>query len=212
MLVFIDESGDTGFKVGKGSTKNFVVACVIFKDNLEAEKTSVAIKELRRELKVCDDFEFRFTKCSKKFRTRFLQKVRKFDFKYRAVVMVKHRIYGEELRSKKESFHNYSLKMLIKHSFGTIEDARIYIDGSGDRQFRRNAEKYLKRECNELDKIIKKVRFQRSHRSTIIQLADMVAGAVNRSFTDKKDACHYRKIIKKREGNVWDFGSGVDRD
>lgn len=44
MLVFIDESGDTGFKVSKGSTQNFVVACVIFDDNLEAEKTSVAIK------------------------------------------------------------------------------------------------------------------------------------------------------------------------
>ena len=206
MLVFIDESGDTGFKVGKGSTQNFVVACVIFKDNLEAEKTSVAIKELKRELKVSDDFEFKFSKCSKKFRTKFLEKVRKFDFQYRAVVMIKERIYGKELRRKRESFHNYSMKMLIKHSIGTIENATLFIDGSGDRQFRRDAQRYLKRECNELENIVKNVKFQESHRSTLIQLADMIAGTVNRSFTDKRDHKHYRKLIKKREGNVWDFG------
>ncbi len=206
MLVFIDESGDTGFKVGRGSTKNFVVACVIFSDSLEAEKTSVAIKELRRELKVHDNFEFKFSKCSQKFRKKFLEKVRKFDFQYRAVVMVKQRIYGEELRRKKESFHNFSLKMLLKHSFGSIHDARVYIDGSGDRDFRRDAEKYLKQQCNEDRKIIGKVRFQESHRSTLIQLADMAAGAINRSFSDKKDAKEYLTLIKKREGDIWEFG------
>lgn len=121
--------------------------------------------------------------------------------------MVKERIYGKELRRKRESFHNYSMKMLIKHSFGSIKNAKIYIDGSGDRQFRRDAQKYLKRECNELEKIIKKVKYQESHRSTLIQLADMIAGAVNRSFTDKKDAKHYQKLIKRREGNVWNFGN-----
>jgi len=47
MLVFIDDSGDPGFKVEKGSSKIFVITMVIFKDNLEAEKTSVAIKEVR---------------------------------------------------------------------------------------------------------------------------------------------------------------------
>lgn len=44
MLVFIDDSGDPGFKTEKGSSKIFVIAMVIFKDNLEAEKTSLSIK------------------------------------------------------------------------------------------------------------------------------------------------------------------------
>jgi hypothetical protein len=44
MLVFIDDSGDPGFKIGKGSTSHFIISMVIFADELEAEKTAVAIK------------------------------------------------------------------------------------------------------------------------------------------------------------------------
>ena len=38
MLVFIDESGDPGFKVEKGSTPVFAVAMVIFANGHAAEK------------------------------------------------------------------------------------------------------------------------------------------------------------------------------
>lgn len=50
MLVFIDDSGDPSFSFSKGASKLFVICCVIFADELEAEKTAVAIKELRRKL------------------------------------------------------------------------------------------------------------------------------------------------------------------
>ena len=67
MLVFIDDSGDPGFKVEKGSSKVFVIAMVIFKDNLEAERASLTIKELRRKLKMSDLSEFKFNKSSKSY-------------------------------------------------------------------------------------------------------------------------------------------------
>ncbi len=54
MLIFIDDSGDPGFKFSKGSSFYFVICLVIFDDNLEAEKASITIKELRRELKLAD--------------------------------------------------------------------------------------------------------------------------------------------------------------
>jgi len=34
----------------------------------------------------------------------------------------------------------------------------------------------------------------------------MIAGAIYRSFSNKSDADVYRKIIKKREEDVWIFG------
>lgn len=58
MLVCIDESGCTGFKLEKGSSPYFVVAMVIFKDLKEAERCSRRIAELRRELKVRPEFKF----------------------------------------------------------------------------------------------------------------------------------------------------------
>ena len=43
MLVLIDESGDPGFKLAKGSTPYFVVAMVLFQDLDQAERASIAI-------------------------------------------------------------------------------------------------------------------------------------------------------------------------
>ncbi len=60
MLVFIDDSGDPG--LGAQSSPVFVIALVIFDDNLVAEETALAIKKLRRELNFPDDVEFKFHK------------------------------------------------------------------------------------------------------------------------------------------------------
>jgi hypothetical protein len=60
MLVFIDDSGDSGFKLDKGSSAFFVIALVIFDDELEAEKTAIAIKGLKRDLGFPDNLEFKF--------------------------------------------------------------------------------------------------------------------------------------------------------
>lgn len=206
MLVFIDESGDTGFKIQKGSTPNFVIAGIIFRDNLDAERTALAIKELRRELKLRDEFEFRFTKCSKEIRKKFFQRVKKYNFAYRAVVMRKEYIYGSKLRAEKEYLHNYTMRMLLEHTKGSIVNARVKVDKCGDREFRKHADRYLKEKLNVQDKIIRGYSFEHSHRNVLIQLADMIAGAINRSYTDKKDSQEYRTIIKTREENVWVFG------
>lgn len=60
MLVFIDDSGDPG--LGTQSSPVFVIALVIFDDNLVAEETALAIKKLRREFRFPDDVEFKFHK------------------------------------------------------------------------------------------------------------------------------------------------------
>jgi hypothetical protein len=46
MLVFIDESGDPGFKLAKGSTAAFVALMVAFSDAQAALDTQVAIEVL----------------------------------------------------------------------------------------------------------------------------------------------------------------------
>lgn len=58
MLVLVDESGCSGFKLGKGSSPFFVVGMVIFDDHGEAERTSTAIQEARARLRVKPEFKF----------------------------------------------------------------------------------------------------------------------------------------------------------
>lgn len=213
MLVFLDDSGDPGFKVGKGSTPCFLIALVIFDDNLEAERCAVAIKELRRGLGLSDAYEFRFNGCSKDIRIAFLARVAKFKFHVRAIVMDKRRIHGAELRHSKESFYRYAIKMVLKYSFGKITGARLKIDGHGDRAFRRELGAYLRRELRGRPgeaPIVSDLKVVDSQENVLIQLADMVAGTLRR-FAEKErdDAAVYRELIVKRLENVWDFGRGM---
>lgn len=215
MLVFLDDSGDPGFKVGKGSTACFVIALVIFDDNLEAERCAVAIKELRRELSLSDAYEFRFNGSSQKIRLAFLKRVAKFTFRVRAIVMDKRKIYGRELRSSKESFYRYAVKTVLKYSFGRIRAARLKIDGHGDREFRRELQAYLRREIGSAKpgnpSVISDLKIVDSKTNVLIQLADMVAGTLRRHAEGvKEDRKLYRAAIARRLEDVWDFGRGSD--
>ena len=92
MLIFVDDSGDPGFRIEKGSSAVFVIAMVIFNDNLVAEETALALKKLRRELKFPDTMEFKFHKSRIRIKRKFLQTCSKYSFQVRAIV-VKNRIY-----------------------------------------------------------------------------------------------------------------------
>lgn len=207
MLVFLDDSGDPGFKLNKGSSRFFVIATVIFVDELEAEKTSVAIKELRRSLGFPDYTEFKFNKSRKAVREAFLRAVNKFDFKVRCLVVDKTLIRSAELRSNKNSFYSYAIKLVLGYSKGSILYAKVRIDGSGDRAFRRSFLGYLRRELNSRErKIIKNCKMVDSRGNTLVQLADMVAGSIRRSYEkERKDAGVYKAIIKRHIEDEWQF-------
>ena len=207
MLVFIDDSGDPGFKIEKGSSSIFVIACVVFDDELEAEKTAIAIKELRRELKFPDDVEFKFNKSSKKVKVKFLRAVNPFKFVVRSLVIKKAVIRSEELKHNRNSFYSYAIKLLLQHSGGSILNAKVRIDGSGDRLFRRNFLTYLRKHLNTKErKIMKNCKLIDSKTNVLIQMVDMIAGSVRRFYdTNKTDSTIYKQIIKKHMQDEWRF-------
>ena len=203
MLVLIDESGDAGFKLTRGSTAHFVVAMVIFDDFKEAERTSAIIEEARTALRIKP--EFKFNKCSAQVKDGFFQAVTGCKFKVRALVVDKSKIYSDNLREDKERFYNFFVKSLLKHDNDVLTGARVKIDGSGDREFKRELAAYLKRE-SESGKIAS-VKFAESHRDNLIQLADMVAGAIARSYRedDRSDHDRWRKMLNSKIQDIWDF-------
>ncbi|MBI2103572.1 DUF3800 domain-containing protein [Candidatus Woesebacteria bacterium] len=207
MLVFIDDSGDPSFAIEKGASKVFVICCVIFKDELEAEKTAVAIKELRRRLKFSDKVEFKFNGSSYETRLEFLKAIKPFSFKIRALVVRKEKIRSEQLRANKQSFFGYFIKMVLKYNAGTILDAKVRIDGSGDRLFRRRFLTYLRKQLNTRQrKIMKNARLVDSKTNVLIQMADMLAGTIRRyKEGEKKDASEYWKQIEGKIHDCWEF-------
>ncbi|MBI3443592.1 DUF3800 domain-containing protein [Candidatus Woesebacteria bacterium] len=207
MVVFIDDSGDPGFKIDKGSSPVFVIACIIFDDELEAEKTAVAIKELRRELKKSDHFEFKFNKGNRGLRLKFLKRIASFKFRIRAIVFDKRKVRSHELKTSKQSFYNYAIKMVLKHNFGTIKEAKIRLDGHGDRLYKREVVRYLRKELNNKEeRVFQKLQFVNSDTNVLIQMADMVAGAIYRRYAESKtDAYDYIAVIRKKIEDLWEF-------
>src|SRR5271167_1787958 len=100
MLVFIDESGDPGFKLEKGSSAVFTAALVAFRDVDQARATHAAIDATAVRLHVRP--EFKFSKCRPGVRDAFFEAVNPFAFSVRAIVVQKSRIYSTHLRSDKE--------------------------------------------------------------------------------------------------------------
>lgn len=207
MIVFIDDSGDPGFKLTKGSTSHFIIAMVIFDDELEAEKTAIAIKELKRKLRFREKTEFRFFKTCRDYRIDFLKAVNKFNFRVRCLVVDKSIIRSKELRNNKNSFYGYFIKEILKHSNNTVLDAKIRMDGSGDRVFRKNFLTYLRRELNYSEKkIMRNCKMVDSKGNVLVQMADMVAGSINRAQNkSKEDSKVYKNIIKKHIEDEWNF-------
>jgi len=199
MLVFIDESGDTGLKIDKGSSKYFVIALVIFEDHEEAIACDQRIELLKRELKMPEGFEFKFNKLRKDQRIKFFEAVLPYTFFYFGIVINKEKLYGEGFKVR-ESFYKYTCSLVFENAKPYLREAIIVIDGSGSREFKRQLKTYLRKKIG--TSIIKKIKIQPSHKNNLLQSADMIAGAIYRSFTQKGDRKIYRKIIGAKEMNV----------
>jgi len=207
MLVFIDDSGDPSFAFDKGATRFFVICCILIEDELEAEKIAVAIKELRRKLKFSDKVEFKFNGSSFKTRLSFLKTIKPYSYKIRALVVDKKKIISTQLRKEKQSFYSYFIKMVLQHNSGAILDAKIRIDGSGDRIFRKKFLTYLRKQLNSKQrKVIKNVRLVDSKINVLIQMADMIAGTIRRyKEKEKADATKYWDEINSKIQDCWIF-------
>ena len=80
-----------------------------------------------------------------------------------------------------DSFYNYFVRMLMQYDNGVLQNASIKIDGSGDKEFKKALTSYLRKHVGEHK--IKKFKFIDSQQDSLIQLADMVVGAIARSYT-----------------------------
>ncbi len=202
MLVLIDESGCPGFKLTKGSTPYFIIGMVCFTDFKEAEKTSRTITDLKTNLRI--NGEFKFNKTHPNVKDKFFQAVCQHDFKIRALVVDKSCIYSPHLRTEKESFYNYFIKELINNDGKILENAIIKVDGRGSKEFKNRLNTYLRQVMN--GSKVKKFKFVDSKNDSLIQLADMVVGAIARSYTtNRKDEQRWRQMLAKKIDNIWDF-------
>jgi len=202
MLVFIDESGDPGFKLARGSTNVFVAALVAFQNSTAAQLTQTAIEALATRLR--HPGEFKFNKSRHEVRDAFFNAVQGCAFRVRAIVVRKAVIYSPHLRTNNEAFYSFFVRSVLSFDAGLLQNATVIIDGSGDREFKRELKVYLRRQLK--PGALKGVRFSKSENDRLVQLADMCAGAIARSYkTERELAARWRTMLRPKIDNVWEF-------
>lgn len=187
MHIFIDDSGDPGFKIGAGSTSHLVIAACIFSDPKEIEKLAEAVKECRARYKIAK--EFKFNKTKDRVRHHFYDCIEDIDYSVRAIVIDKSVIYSKDLRENPRQFRSFAIRKLLMQHSGQIKDAKIIIDGQDTWAFGLRDSSYLRDTVNHrIPGSINQVKFHDSRKNIGIQLADMTAGAINRAVCSHKES------------------------
>lgn len=205
MLVFIDESGDTGLDLTcKVTSAKFIVTLVMFEDREQAALVDQRIQSLKKEFGLRQEFEFHFSKLKPDWRRRFLREASSFEYFYFSVVLDKSSLTDHGIQTPRE-LYRYTCGLVFELAKPYLRDATVVIDGQGSELLRRELSSFLRHKMQAdgtHHSLIHKVKLQDSHKNNLLQLADMVCGAVARSLTDKADATDYRKIISHREMQV----------
>lgn len=200
MLIFIDESGDTGFKFESGSSDFFVMSLVLFEDPKEGERCSDQIDQLKKELGLPPTAEFHFNHNADKTKLAFLQTITAFDFAYFvAVIDKKSPQLGGRVFEQKETFYKYACNLVFSKTMPFIDNATITFDKAGSKEFQTGLRKYLKASNDKSLQLIKNIKQQDSSKTNLLQVADYIAGIHNRMAQGRKECTQFYEIIKKRE-------------
>lgn len=211
MHIYIDETGDTGFKLDKGSSQIFAITLVVFKEPFEIEKTVSAIRRMEKRIGFPEKAEWHFSKVKPTWRKEFLKTIEPFDFELLTVIMNKAEIDGPKLTNDKKLFYNYTCKLVLQYSMNKFNEAKIVFDKCGNRDFYTQMRQYIRDKCGIDHTRIKSITSKDSQKQIPLQIADMVAGAIGRRFSDKKDRNDYYDIIKSKIVNYFVFPDGLKK-
>ena len=195
--IFVDESGDPGFKTG--SSRYFLMGFAFFptesyKKSIDYIKNDISLRtgKAPREIK--------FNKSSHEVRIQLLQRLAENSGQFGYIYVNKSKIY-DYLRGHPEINYIYN-QMIFYLIENLIEQEQIrdhitlYIDQrSKNKDIKKNISTYLKRQ---IDPILSPhrlyARFEKSHNSRGVQCADCICGSVRRMIADEDH--QYFDIIK----------------
>jgi len=190
-LVFIGESGDAGLT---GSTSSrFIIAAVVVMSEDDADSISKKIHEYKELRGLSQNYEIRFSKTRKDIIKGLLQYLSYSDFQVYGVVIDKEK--SSHKKYDRYSLYNHVLAELLKTlPFTSI---KIFIDGEAGKNYQKATTAFLRRQLKGKMKI-DGLKYVNSRSLEQLQLADVVVGSINRSFTCLKDAKDYMGIIKDK--------------
>ena len=190
-LVFIDESGDPGL-IGARSS-HFIIAAVVIVNETEDLLIRAKIRGFRRSLGWRDEDEFKFSKTRKVIVRQLIGLLAPYDFRIYGIVLDKDQWTGSHGMDNRYSLYNRILADLLKGI--NIPPAKICIDGNAGKKYQKNTAAFLRRELDGRMKITG-LKYEDSRKVDELQLADIAAGAINRSLSKGGDSGDYIELLK----------------
>ena len=192
--IFIDDSGDTGLE--RTNTSQFILAAIIVNNEEVKKSLEDEINQFRKRLGWNELDEFKFAKTNKKILTELIDSLKGTNYIAYAVIINKNDVDPNYNTNGKNSLYMRALKELLLKIGKNNQD--IKIDGTTDKSNSKALRKYLRQNLREKGVLSANIRFVDSRKEPIIQLADIVAGAVARSYKEKTDAQKYLKLLKNK--------------
>jgi hypothetical protein len=205
MPTFIDESGDTGH--GRGSKPYFRLAAVWLPTLNDAEAFRESVRRLRRDLGRKATYEFKFTKTHTypEGRRRFFQIALASPFRFTVCCIDKTAAYWRRAPSQEQHWAAaVSLAVSLRPIYHATERVDsplrdpILVDQNQDYGFLGEVQKAfhgLRSVLHPDIPLTENPRFRKSHPDEVMQLVDMVCGAVGASLDGNPE---WYNIIRDR--------------
>lgn len=191
-FAFGDESGETGFKFGQGSTIYFVATLILTNRPNELRSYLENFKRLRYLTK---EQELHFRKTPDQKRVLFLKPLAKFDLPIYSLAVDKWALSNEIQRLAKVDFYTWTFAELIQR-IDTLHETKVVLDEISDPSKNIRALKRLLRAKLKTEvyyERISQITMNKSHREPALQTADMISGAIYR-YVHEGDHRFYRLI------------------
>lgn len=197
--LWIDESGDCGFKFDKGSSRFLIIVAVYAIGNIENVISKVEALKTRRSLHA--SFEFKFSRCRDALKRECLRMIAELPIAYKAIVVDKKNVKAPALALHPRELYFEAVRRLLYDNNPPLAHAILIIDEAVAKIHHREWGGLLRQYVSR--KIIQKVRQIRSQGDCMIQIADMIAGSIARLYEKRDDQCY--KLIRIKEKVLIEF-------
>jgi len=201
-FVILDDSGDPG--VEGSSTSQFIIAAVIIVGEDNKDKLTAAVDRYRQKLGWRETHEFKFNTTKKDIIEELINRIKDCEFSAYAMVLDKKKIPVTLDIIDSNSLYYYVMKELLLKL--DLKAPYITIDGIGGKRYMQEVKTYLRKnlKASGIEKC--EIRFADSKKDSLVQVADVIAGSVARSYRgDRAKADKFIKLLKNKIVDVFEL-------
>lgn len=200
-IAFLDESGGHGFDFNNSGTSTHFVVCAIIVDQDKQTSLNSDFQKIKSQFFPISELKSSKIGNRDSLRLKVLETINLLDFKYFNLVVDKRSIYPNTGLQHKESFYKFLYGLLYNNLYRTIRNLSIVADQLISDEFIEGFKKYVTAN-HKVDLFHQDLEFGESHSTTLLQLADLIGGTINRFYAGKSKIDIGVELPNKRLGEI----------